>query len=216
MVSTFHDIYQAYCCQSCKEPSESHIRCYTHQHGSLTISVRRLRSRKLPGERDGRIWMWHRCLKCEPKDGVPPATRRIIMSDAAWGLSFGKFLELSFSNHATANRVASCGHSLQRDCLRFYGYVSVIFFACSHCSVLQWDFNISFSNSRYGNMVAFFRYSPVDILSVNLPPSILDFNCRNPQEWLKRVAIEVCYFINFMETMFILCILYTSFSMKEL
>ncbi|RLN04676.1 putative 1-phosphatidylinositol-3-phosphate 5-kinase FAB1C [Panicum miliaceum] len=155
---------QAYCCQSCKEPSESHIRCYTHQHGSLTISVRRLRSRKLPGERDGRIWMWHRCLKCEPKDGVPPATRRIIMSDAAWGLSFGKFLELSFSNHATANRVASCGHSLQRDCLRFYGY---------------------------GNMVAFFRYSPVDILSVNLPPSILDFNCRNPQEWLKRVAIEI-------------------------
>ncbi|KAF8657114.1 hypothetical protein HU200_060326 [Digitaria exilis] len=136
---------QAYCCHACKEPSESHIRCYTHQHGSLTISVRRLRSRKLPGERDGRIWMWHRCLKCEPKDGAPPATRRIIMSDAAWGLSFGKFLELSFSNHATANRVASCGHSLQRDCLRFYGY---------------------------GNMVAFFRYSPVDILSVNLPPSI--------------------------------------------
>jgi 1-phosphatidylinositol-3-phosphate 5-kinase len=40
-------------------------------------------------------------------------------------------------------------------------------------------------------MVAFFRYSPVDILSVNLPPSILDFNCRNPQEWLKRVAIEI-------------------------
>ncbi|CAO2169158.1 unnamed protein product [Urochloa humidicola] len=155
---------QAYYCQSCKEPSESHIRRYTHQHGSLTISVRRLRSRKLPGERDGRIWMWHRCLRCKPKDGVPPATRRIIMSDAAWGLSFGKFLELSFSNHATANRVASCGHSLQRDCLRFYGY---------------------------GNMVAFFRYSPVDILSVNLPPSVLDFNCRSPQEWLKRVAVEI-------------------------
>ncbi|KAG0523664.1 hypothetical protein BDA96_07G142500 [Sorghum bicolor] len=155
---------QAYYCPSCKEPSESHIRCYTHQHGSLTISVRKLRSRKLPGERDGRIWMWHRCLKCKPKDGVPPATRRIIMSDAAWGLSFGKFLELSFSNHATANRVASCGHSLQRDCLRFYGY---------------------------GNMVAFFRYSPVDILSVNLPPSVLDFNCRSPQELLKRVAVEI-------------------------
>ncbi|KAL6596092.1 hypothetical protein ACP70R_047456 [Stipagrostis hirtigluma subsp. patula] len=155
---------KAYSCQSCKEPSESHVRCYTHQHGSLTIRVRRLVSQKLPGERDGRIWMWHRCLKCEPKDGVPPATRRIIMSDAAWGLSFGKFLELSFSNHATANRVASCGHSLQRDCLRFYGY---------------------------GNMVAFFRYSPVDILSVNLPPSILDFKSHSPQEWLKRVAVEI-------------------------
>lgn len=44
------------------------------------------------------------------------------MSDAAWGLSFGKFLELSFSNHAAASRVANCGHSLHRDCLRFYGY----------------------------------------------------------------------------------------------
>ncbi|RRT70177.1 hypothetical protein B296_00032180 [Ensete ventricosum] len=61
--------------------------------------VRRLPSMKLPGERDGRIWMWHRCLRCEKdKDGVPPAARRVIMSDAAWGLSFGKFLELSFSS----------------------------------------------------------------------------------------------------------------------
>ena len=114
---------QAYCCPSCKEPSESHVRCYMHQHGSLTISVRRLQSRKLPGEHDGRIWMWHRCMRCKLKDGMPPATHRVIMSDAAWGLSFGKFLELSFSNHMTANRIASCGHSLQRDCLRFYGYV---------------------------------------------------------------------------------------------
>jgi 1-phosphatidylinositol-3-phosphate 5-kinase len=47
------------------------------------------------------------------------------MSDAAWGLSLGKFLELSFSNHAAASRVASCGHSLHRDCLRFYGYVLI-------------------------------------------------------------------------------------------
>ncbi|KAJ1377876.1 GroEL-like apical domain superfamily, partial [Sesbania bispinosa] len=93
-------------------------------HTSKEISqsmLGRLPSVKLPGERDGKIWMWHRCLRCPLVDGVPPATRRVVMSDAAWGLSFGKFLELSFSNHATANRVASCGHSLQRDCLRFYG-----------------------------------------------------------------------------------------------
>jgi 1-phosphatidylinositol-3-phosphate 5-kinase len=134
---SIYAFHQAYHCQSCKEPTESHVRCYTHQHGSLTISVRRLQSQKLPGERDGRIWMWHRCLKCESKDGVPPATRRIVMSDAAWGLSFGKFLELSFSNHSSANRVASCGHSLQRDCLRFYGYATSISFAYPHCSLLQ-------------------------------------------------------------------------------
>lgn len=100
-----------------------------HQHGSLTISVRRLQSQKLPGEHDGRIWMWHRCMRCTPKDGMPPATHRVIMSDAAWGLSFGKFLELSFSNHMTANRIANCGHSLQRDCLRFYGYIARFIFS---------------------------------------------------------------------------------------
>ncbi|XP_020269930.1 putative 1-phosphatidylinositol-3-phosphate 5-kinase FAB1C isoform X2 [Asparagus officinalis] len=155
---------QTSCCQSCKEPAEAHVRCYTHQHGSLTISVRRHPSIKLPGERDGRIWMWHRCLKCENSNGVPPAACRVVMSDAAWSLSFGKFLELSFSNHATANRVASCGHSLQKDCLRFYG-----------C----------------GSMVAFLRYSPVNILSVQLPPLVLDFACQSQQELAKREAVSI-------------------------
>ncbi|CAN8239283.1 unnamed protein product [Cochlearia groenlandica] len=108
--------------------------------------------------------MWHRCLRCAHVDGVPPATRRVVMSDAAWGLSFGKFLELSFSNHATANRVASCGHSLQRDCLRFYGF---------------------------GNMVAFFRYSPINILTVYLPPSMLEFNSHPQQEWIRTEAAEL-------------------------
>ncbi|KAL0372702.1 UNVERIFIED_CONTAM: putative 1-phosphatidylinositol-3-phosphate 5-kinase FAB1C [Sesamum calycinum] len=104
------------------------------------------------------------CLRCLPIEGVPPATRRVVMSDAAWGLSFGKFLELSFSNHATGNRVASCGHSLQRDCLRFYGF---------------------------GSMVAFFRYSPINILSVRLPPSILEFSSPKEQSWLRKEASEL-------------------------
>ncbi|KAF3641795.1 putative 1-phosphatidylinositol-3-phosphate 5-kinase FAB1C [Capsicum annuum] len=152
-------------CQSCKEPAEAHVICYTHQQANLTINVRRLPLvNSLPGERDKKIWMWHRCLKCAQIGGVPPATRRVIMSDAAWGLSFGKFLELSFSNHATANRVASCGHSLQRDCLRYYG-----------C----------------GSMVAFFRYSPIDILSVRLPPLTLEFCGYTEQEWLRKEAAEL-------------------------
>ncbi|KAL9254943.1 putative 1-phosphatidylinositol-3-phosphate 5-kinase FAB1C, partial [Drosera capensis] len=142
-------------CRSCKEPVEAHVLCFTHQLGSLTVNVKRFPLQKLPGERDGKIWMWHRCLKCAYVDGIPPATRRVVMSDAAWGLSFGKFLELSFSNHATANRVASCGHSLQRDCLRFYGY-------------LLWFF-VRFLRVC-GNMVAFFRFSSIHILSVCLPP----------------------------------------------
>ncbi|XP_050235071.1 putative 1-phosphatidylinositol-3-phosphate 5-kinase FAB1C [Mercurialis annua] len=151
-------------CRSCKESAEAHVLCYTHQQGNLTINVRSLSSVKLPGERDGKIWMWHRCLRCAHIDGVPPATHRVVMSDAAWGLSFGKFLELSFSNHATANRVAPCGHSLQRDCLRFYGF---------------------------GSMVAFFRYSPIDILNVYLPPSMLEFNGHTQQEWISKEAAEL-------------------------
>ncbi|OIW10205.1 hypothetical protein TanjilG_27956 [Lupinus angustifolius] len=149
-------------CQSCKEPVEGHVLCFMHRQGNLTINVQRLPSVKLPGERDGKIWMWHRCLRCPHVDGVPPETPRVIMSDAAWGLSFGKFLELRFSNHSTANRVTSCGHSLQRDCLRFYGF---------------------------GRMVAFFRYSPVDVLSVHLPPSVLEFG-HIQEEWIRKEAGE--------------------------
>ncbi|KAJ6324359.1 hypothetical protein OIU76_011626 [Salix suchowensis] len=127
---------QKSCCKSCKELAEAHVLCFTHQQGNLTINVRSLPSVKLPGERDA----------------------------AAWGLSFGKFLELSFSNHATANRVAPCGHSLQRDCLRFYGF---------------------------GSMVVFFRYSPIDILNVYLPPSVLEFNSSIQHKWIRKEASEL-------------------------
>ncbi|GER44471.1 1-phosphatidylinositol-3-phosphate 5-kinase fab1 [Striga asiatica] len=152
---------QSNVCQSCKDPAEAHVMCYTHQNANLTINVKCLPSVKLPGEEDGKIWMWHRCLRCAYVDGVPPAVQRVVMSDAAWGLSFGKFLELSFSSHTTGNRVAGCGHSLQRDCLSF------------------------------GNMVAFFRYSPIDILSVRLPPSILEFCGPNEQSWVRDELDEL-------------------------
>ncbi|XP_062195651.1 1-phosphatidylinositol-3-phosphate 5-kinase FAB1B-like isoform X2 [Phragmites australis] len=149
-------------CCSCELPPEAHVYCYVHPQGSLTISVRKLQV-KLPGEHDGRIWMWHRCLHCPRVDGLPPATKRVVMSDAAWGLSFGKFLELSFSNHAAASRVASCGHSLHRDCLRFYGF---------------------------GEMVACFRYASIKVHSVYLPPSKLDFTSQH-QEWVEQEKNEV-------------------------
>ncbi|KAG1366384.1 1-phosphatidylinositol-3-phosphate 5-kinase FAB1A [Cocos nucifera] len=158
-----HLFDQSYRCRSCDMPSEAHVHCYTHHQGSLTISVREIPEIPLPGERDGKIWMWHRCLRCPRNNAFPPATRRVMMSDAAWGLSFGKFLELSFSSHAAASRVASCGHSLHRDCLRFYGF---------------------------GKMVACFRYASIDVHSVYLPPPKLDFNYEH-QEWIQKEANEV-------------------------
>ncbi|KAL4589315.1 hypothetical protein LXL04_002221 [Taraxacum kok-saghyz] len=156
---------QGYSCRSCEMPAEAHVQCYTHRQGTLTISVKKLPEFLLPGEKEGKIWMWHRCLRCPRTSGFPPATRRIVMSDAAWGLSFGKFLELSFSNHAAASRVASCGHSLHRDCLRFYGF---------------------------GKMVACFRYASIDVHSVFLPPHKLDFKYEN-QEWIQHEVDEVVY-----------------------
>ncbi|XP_050383832.1 1-phosphatidylinositol-3-phosphate 5-kinase FAB1B isoform X2 [Argentina anserina] len=158
-----HLFDQTYQCHSCEMPSEAHVHCYTHQQGTLTISVKKLGENFLPGEKEGKIWMWHRCLRCPRIGGFPPATRRIVMSDAAWGLSFGKFLELSFSNHAAASRVASCGHSLHRDCLRFYGF---------------------------GKMVACFRYASIYVHSVYLPPSKLDFISMK-QEWIQKETNEV-------------------------
>ncbi|OVA05249.1 FYVE zinc finger [Macleaya cordata] len=158
-----HLFDQSYRCRLCEMPSEAHIHSYTHRQGTLTISVKKLPGNALPGEREGKIWMWHRCLRCPRTNGFPPATRRVVMSDAAWGLSFGKFLELSFSNHAAASRVANCGHSLHRDCLRFYGF---------------------------GEMVACFRYASIDVHSVYLPPAKLDFN-YNSQEWIQKEANEV-------------------------
>ncbi|TXG68186.1 hypothetical protein EZV62_003121 [Acer yangbiense] len=158
-----HLFDQNFRCRSCDMPSEAHVHCYTHRQGTLTISVKKLPEILLPGEKEGKIWMWHRCLQCPRINGFPPATRRVVMSDAAWGLSFGKFLELSFSNHAAASRVASCGHSLHRDCLRFYGF---------------------------GKMVACFRYASIDVHTVYLPPHKLEFNYERP-EWLQKEADQV-------------------------
>lgn len=41
-------------------------------------------------------------------------------------------------------------------------------------------------------MIAFFHYSPIDILSVCLPPSTLMFSSYEEQEWLRKETDEVC------------------------
>jgi 1-phosphatidylinositol-3-phosphate 5-kinase len=39
-------------------------------------------------------------------------------------------------------------------------------------------------------MVVFFRYSPIDVLSVHLPPSVLEFGYIQ-EKWIRKVAEEV-------------------------
>ncbi|KAJ6820996.1 putative 1-phosphatidylinositol-3-phosphate 5-kinase FAB1B [Iris pallida] len=153
-------------CQSCGEPPKSHVYSYTHQNGNLAVMVAQLPPEStLSGEAEGKIWMWTRCLKCEHQSGIPRSTHRVVMSTEAQALSFGKFLELSFSSHSVASRLSSkCGHSLHRDCLRFFGL---------------------------GSRVAMFRYSPVEIYAACKPPPVLEFYNPNGQEWIKKEAKSV-------------------------
>ncbi|RCV28347.1 hypothetical protein SETIT_5G398600v2 [Setaria italica] len=140
-------------CLSCGESPEAHMYSYTHHNGILTVLVKRLPlESSLSGEAQGRIWMWTRCLRCNAKPN-----RRVIISSSARNLSFGKFLELSFSTHSAAKKLPACGHLLHRDCLRFFGL---------------------------GSKVAMFRYSSVEIYSARKPPLTLEFNNRNKKDWL--------------------------------
>uniref|UniRef100_A0A804KDF4 1-phosphatidylinositol-3-phosphate 5-kinase n=1 Tax=Musa acuminata subsp. malaccensis TaxID=214687 RepID=A0A804KDF4_MUSAM len=144
-------------CSSCGKPPEAHMYSYTHQNGNLSVHVRKLPPMlHLPGEAEGKIWMWTRCLRC--KDGSGISTRRVVLSSSARYLSFGKFLELSFSCHSVA-RLSECGHMLHRDFLRFFGL---------------------------GSKVAVFVYSSVKIYAACKPPPVLDINNPKRQEWLRR------------------------------
>ncbi|TKY51496.1 putative 1-phosphatidylinositol-3-phosphate 5-kinase FAB1D [Spatholobus suberectus] len=103
-------------CDACQELPDAHFYYYAHHNKQLTIQVKRLPQEKsLPGEAEGKIWMWSRCRIC--KSG---STKRVLISTTARSLSFGKFLELSLS-HYSSSRKLSCGHSLDRDFLYLFG-----------------------------------------------------------------------------------------------
>lgn len=110
-------------CQTCEEFPDAHLYYYAHQNKQLTIQINRIPVIKcLPGEAKGKIWMWSRCGKCKSKNRTRKSTKRVLISTAARSLSFGKFLELSFSQQTLIKRLSSCGHSFDRDFLHFFGY----------------------------------------------------------------------------------------------
>ncbi|XP_066330548.1 putative 1-phosphatidylinositol-3-phosphate 5-kinase FAB1D isoform X2 [Miscanthus floridulus] len=146
-------------CSSCGEPPESHMYSYTHRNGNLTVLVKRLvPQHHLPGESEGKIWMWTRCSRCDHEHGVSKPTPRVLISAEACNLSFGKFLELSFSSHSAARRLSICGHLVNRDCLRFFGL---------------------------GSKVAMFRYSSVEIYATCKPQPTLQFINPIRQDWFE-------------------------------
>ncbi|KAJ8760552.1 hypothetical protein K2173_015219 [Erythroxylum novogranatense] len=135
-------------CSTCGELPEAHFYYYAHHNKQLTIRVKRLQ-KSLPGEAEGKLWMWSCCSKCKHENGAPKSTKRVLISTAACCLSFGKFLELSFSHRPSFDRLSSCGHLLARDFIYYFGL---------------------------GPMVAMFRYSPVTTYSVSMPPGKLEFD----------------------------------------
>ncbi|KAL0432158.1 UNVERIFIED_CONTAM: putative 1-phosphatidylinositol-3-phosphate 5-kinase FAB1D [Sesamum latifolium] len=102
--------------------------------------------------------------ECKFHDGSSKSTKRVLISAAARGLSFGKFLELSFSNHSLFNIPSSCGHSLHKDFIYFFGL---------------------------GPMVAMFKYSAVATYSVSLPPQKMEVNSKVRGEFLKKDSEHV-------------------------
>ncbi|KAJ8557856.1 hypothetical protein K7X08_004622 [Anisodus acutangulus] len=147
-------------CKSCDGSPEAHIFYYAHYNKLLAIQVRSLPTDKgLPGESEGKIWMWSCCGRCKFQIGSSKSTKRVLLSTGSRGFSFGKFLELSFSNSSLFNRLAGCGHSLHRDFLYFFGL---------------------------GHMVAMFKYSTVTTYSVSLPPEKLEFSSSVNGEFLKK------------------------------
>ncbi|KAF8668280.1 hypothetical protein HU200_052335 [Digitaria exilis] len=146
-------------CSTCGEPPESHMYSYTHRNGNLTVLVKRLMPQHhLPGESEGKIWMWTRCSRCDHEHGIFKSTPRVLISAEARNLSFGKFLELSFSSHSAARRLSICGHLVNRDCLRFFGL---------------------------GSRVAMFRYSSVEIYTTCKPQPTLQFVNPIRQDWFE-------------------------------
>ncbi|CAN4119531.1 unnamed protein product [Withania somnifera] len=152
-------------CKTCGQYPEAHIFHYVHHNKLLTIQVRCLPMDKgLRGEHEGKLWMWSRCCKSKSQNGSTLSTKRVLISAGSRGFSFGKFLELSFSNSSFFSGPSACGHSFDKDFLYFFGL---------------------------GRMVAMFKYSTVTTYSVFLPPKKLEFSSSIRGEFLKQEFNDV-------------------------
>eukprot|EP00798_Chlamydomonas_sp_ICE-L_P025226 gene25226-10872_t len=100
----------------CGEGVSSHVRTFLHGNARITMSIATLPpSAALPGEDQQQIWLWMR-----PKGMGPDShksIRRVPLSPDGAALSFGQFLQLSFtSDELNVNK-----RSLHHDFVRYFG-----------------------------------------------------------------------------------------------
>ncbi|KAJ1521305.1 hypothetical protein ONE63_002983 [Megalurothrips usitatus] len=132
--------------QNCSTSMLQHVRRFVHYPGCVQVTLQQVEGvTSLPS--NDHILMWSCCSRCS---GVSPVT---AMSPDTWALSFGKYLELRFhgnmyylrEEHVDKSDVASlpCSHSLHHDFYQYFGY---------------------------RNIVATFKFSPIFVWEVSLPP----------------------------------------------
>ncbi|XP_034244231.1 1-phosphatidylinositol 3-phosphate 5-kinase isoform X2 [Thrips palmi] len=135
--------------QTCTTSMLQHVRRFVHYPGCVQVTLQLVDGvGSLPS--NDHILMWSCCSQCSVVSPVTP------MSPDTWSLSFGKYLELRFhgdmyclrEEHVDKADQASspCSHSLHHD---FYQYFA------------------------YRNIVASFKYSPIFIWEVSLPPELV-------------------------------------------
>lgn len=109
----------------CGYKPEAHIRTYLHGKGRIALRVRQApREIKASARNSNGMWIWSRCMRCDKLAAqgddrakkLQAARRKVLLSEDAKAVSFGRFLELML---AGSELYAACGHSLHRDHVRF-------------------------------------------------------------------------------------------------
>lgn len=101
----------------CDRQMCAHHRTYVHDEARITIFVEK--SAPIPMAVDDtkaeEIYMWSYCKECKRDMGF------MVMSDATWKYSFGKYLELSFwSRGLKMHHEMNCPHDYQKEHIRYF------------------------------------------------------------------------------------------------
>ena len=133
---------------SCSTPMIEHVRRFVHSNGCILIVLRQLQQNVEAAQNSIITWSW--CQKC--KTGTPYSN----LSADSWLLSFAKYLELkfygtSYRRRATSSSAPCMDHSLHMDHFQFFAYKQV---------------------------VASFKYMPIQIHEITLPPTRIAIHCN--------------------------------------